>query len=71
MNNLSNAQLILKYRDEIIKLIKEDLNPSPEKLSCMISKLNKFNLQELERTYNMFYRFGVNTILDIIQEREV
>ena len=66
MNNLSNAQLILKYRDEIIKLIKEDLNPSEEQLSRMISKLNKFNLQELERTYNMFYRFGVNTILDIL-----
>ena len=66
MNNLSNAQLILKYRDEIIKLIKEDLNPSPEKLSRMISKLNQFNLQELERTYNMFYRFGVNTIFDVL-----
>ena len=66
MNNLSNAQLILKYRDEIIKLIKKDLNPSPEKLSRMISKLNQFNLQELERTYNMFYRFGVNTIFDVL-----
>lgn len=63
---MTNAQLILKYRDEIIKLIKEDLNPSEEQLSRMASKLNQFNLQELERTYNMFYRFGVNTILDIL-----
>ena len=63
---MTNAQLILKYRDEIIKLIKEDLNPSEESLSRMVSKLNQFNLQELERTYDMFYRFGVNTILDIL-----
>ena len=63
---MTNSQLILKYRDEIIKLIKEDLNPSKEQLSRMASKLNQFNLQELERTYNMFYRFGVNTILDIL-----
>ena len=63
---MTNAQLILKYRDEIIKLIKEDLNPSKEQLSRMASKLNQFNLQELERTYDMFYRFGVNTILDIL-----
>lgn len=63
---MTNAQLILKYRDEIIKLIKEDLNPSKEQLSRMASKLNQFNLQELERTYDMFYRFGVNTIFDIL-----
>lgn len=63
---MTNAQLILKHRDEIIKLIKEDLNPSKEQLSRMVSKLNKFNLEELERTYNMFYRFGVNTIFDIL-----
>ena len=65
---MTNAQLILKYRDEIIKLIKEDLNPSKEQLSRMASKLNQFNLQELERTYNMFYRFGVNTVLDVIEK---
>ena len=63
---MTNAQLILKYRDEIIKLIKEDLNPSKEQLSRMASKLNQFNLQELERTYDMFYRFGVNIIFDIL-----
>lgn len=63
---MTNAQLILKYRDEIIKLIKEDLNPSKEQLSRMASKLNQFNLQELERTHNMFYRFGVDTILGVI-----
>ena len=63
---MTNAQLILKYRDEIIKLIKEDLNPPEEQLSRMVSKLNQFNLQELERTYNMFYRFGVDTILGVI-----
>ena len=63
---MTNSQLILKYRDEIIELIKEDLNPSKEQLSRMASKLNQFNLQELERTYDMFYRFGVNTILDIL-----
>lgn len=63
---MTDRQLILKYRDEIIKLIKEDLNPSKEQLSRMASKLNQFNLLELERTYNMFYRFGVNTILDIL-----
>lgn len=63
---MTNAQLILKYRDKIIELIKEDLNPSEEQLSRMVSKLNQFNLEELERTYNMFYRFGVNTILDIL-----
>lgn len=63
---MTNAQLILKYRDKIIELIKEDLNPPEEQLSRMVSKLNQFNLQELERTYNMFYRFGVNTILDIL-----
>ena len=63
---MTDRQLILKYRDEIIKLIKGDLNPSNEQLSHMASKLNQFNLQELERTYDMFYRFGVNTILDIL-----
>ena len=63
---MTDRQLILKYRDKIIELIKEDINPPEEQLSRMASKLNQFNLEELERTYNMFYRFGVNTILDIL-----
>lgn len=57
-----------KYRDLIINQIKEELNPNNEKLQNIIKKLNDSTSDELERLYETFERFGVKTIIEIINE---
>lgn len=57
-----------KYRDLIIEQIKEELNLNNEKLQNIIKKLNDSTSDELERLYETFERFGVKTIIEIINE---
>ena len=57
-----------KYRDLIINQIKEELNFNNEKLQNIITKLNNSSSDELERLYETFERFGVKTIIEIINE---
>ena len=53
-----NRELGWKYRDLILKQIKEELNPTEEELQLMRDRLNKASSDELERTYEAFERFG-------------
>ena len=57
-----------KYRDLIINQIKEELNLNNEKLQNITKKLNNSTSDELERLYETFERFGVKTIIEIINE---
>lgn len=61
-----NAELCFKYKDLILKQIKEELNPSEEELQLMRDRLNKASFDELERTYEAFDRFGAKTIIEQI-----
>ena len=63
-----NRKLGWKYRDLIIEQIKEELNPNNEGLQNIITKLNNSTSDELERLYETFERFGVKTIIEIINE---
>ena len=62
-----NAELCFKYKDLILKQIREELNPSEEELQLMRNRLNKAGFDELERTYEAFDRFGVKTIIEQIK----
>ena len=55
-----------KYRDLIIKQIKDELNPNTEDLQKMTQRLNNSTSDELERSYQAFERFGVNVIMEQI-----
>lgn len=57
-----------KYRDLILKQIKEELNPTEEELQLMRDRLNKANSDELERTYEAFERFGVEAIMETVRK---
>ena len=61
-----NRELGWKYRDLILKQIKEELNPTKEELQLMIDRLNKASSDELERTYEAFERFGVEVIMETV-----
>ena len=57
-----------KYRDLILKQIKEELNPTEEELQLMRDRLNKASSDELERTYESFERFGVKVIMETVKK---
>ena len=52
------------YRELIIMQLKNELNPDEECLRKMVQRLN--NAGELERTYETFARFGVKTVMEIL-----
>lgn len=58
-----DKELGWKYRNLILKQIKEELNPTEEELQLMRDRLNKSSFDELERTYEAFDRFGVEVIM--------
>lgn len=62
-----DRELGWKYRDLILKQIKEELNPTEEELQLMRDRLNKANSDELERTYEAFERFGVKAIMGSVR----
>ena len=57
-----------KYRDLILKQIKEELSPTEEELQLMRDRFNKANSDELERTYEAFERFGVKVIMETVRK---
>mgnify|MGYP001128560767 FL=1 len=63
-----DRRLGFQYRDLIIEQIKKEINPSKERLQKMISILNNASSDELERTYEAFDRFGVQAIMDAVDE---
>ena len=63
-----DRELGWKYRDLILKQIKEELNPTEEELKLMRDRLNKANSDELERTYEAFERFGVEVIMEQVRQ---
>lgn len=63
-----DRKLGFQYRDLIIEQIKKEINPSKERLQKMISILNNASSDELERTYEAFDRFGVQAIMDAVDE---
>lgn len=54
------------YRELIIMQLNNELNPDEECLRKMVQRLNKANAGELERTYETFARFGVKTVMEIL-----
>lgn len=63
-----DRELGWKYRDLILKQIKEELNPTEEELQLMRDRLNKAGSEELERTYEAFERFGVEVIMEQVRQ---
>lgn len=63
-----DRELGWKYRDLILKQIKEELNPTEEELQLMRDRLNEARSDELERTYEAFERFGVEVIMETVRK---
>ena len=63
-----DRRLGFQYRDLIIEQLKKEINPSEERLQKMINRLNNASSDELERTYEAFDRFGVQSIMDAVCE---
>ena len=63
-----DRRLGFQYRDLIIDQIKKEINPSKERLQKMIDRLNNASSDELERVYEAFDRFGVQSIMDAVCE---
>lgn len=57
-----------EYKNLILKQIKEELNPTEEKLQLMRDRLNKASSDELERLYEVFERFGVKVIMETVRK---
>ena len=57
-----------KYRDLILKQIKEELSPTEEELQLMRDRLNKASSDELERTYEAFEIFGVRVVMETVRK---
>ena len=62
-----DVSLRIKYRDGILNQIKKEKNISNNDFRLIANRLSRANFDELERTYEAFERFGVNTIFDIIK----
>lgn len=57
-----------KYRDLIIDQIKNELNIFEDRVNKIMRILNKSSSDDLQRLYETFERFGVQTIFEIIYE---
>ena len=60
-----------KYRDAILNQIKKEINPSENDLMLMRDRLSKGTLDELERTYEAFERFGVKVVMDLVRQWKI
>ncbi len=63
-----DKKLGFQYRDLIIEQLKKEINPSEERLQRMINRRNNASSDELERVYEAFDRFGVQSIMDAVCE---
>ena len=57
-----------KYRDLIIAQIRNELNVSEDRVIKIMRILNKSSSDDLQRVYEVFERFGVQTIFEIFSE---
>lgn len=63
-----NASEGRKYRDLIIAQIRNELNVSEDRVNKIMRILNKSSSDDLQRVYEAFERFGVQTIFEIFSE---
>ena len=54
-----------KYRDLILNQLKSETEISDDQIGNIMKILNNSTSEELERTYEAFERFGVQTIFEI------
>lgn len=50
----------------ILDMIKEELNPSNDRLKKMKDRLKNATLDDVERLYDAFARFGVQNIFNVL-----
>lgn len=54
-----------RYVDQIINLIKQEIDLSEEQIQLVREEINTYTLDELERVYTKFKKSGVKNLLDI------
>ena len=52
------------FENLILNMIKEELDPSDDRLKKMKARLKSASLDEVERLYDAFARFGVQNIFN-------
>lgn len=57
-----------KYRDLILNQFKSETEISDDQIGNIMKILNNSTSEELERVYETFERFGVQTIFEIFSE---
>lgn len=65
---VGDISLRTKYKNAILEQIKRELHLSDNDFELIRDRLSKASVDELERTYEAFERFGVCTILNIIKK---
>ena len=70
MNNMIQGDVTegRKYRDLILNQLKSETEISDDQIGNIMKILNNSTSKELERTYEAFERFGVQTIFEIFSE---
>lgn len=70
MNNMIQGDVTegRKYRDLILNRLKSETEISDDQIGNIMKILNNSTSEELERTYEAFERFGVQTIFEIFSE---
>ena len=70
MNNMIQGDVTegRKYRDLILNRLKSETEISDDQIGNIMKILNNSTSEELERTYEVFERFGVQTIFEIFSE---
>lgn len=54
------------FENLILDMIKEELNPSDDRLKKMKDRLKNATLDDVERLYDAFARFGVQNIFNVL-----
>ena len=65
---IEDISMKFKYRDAILNQIKKEINPSETDLMLIRDRLNRSSLDELERMYESFERFGVKIIMELMKK---
>lgn len=70
MNNMIQGDVTegRKYRDLILNQLKSETEISDDQIGNIMKILNNSTSEELERAYEAFERFGVQTIFEIFSE---
>lgn len=65
---MADVSTKFKYREAILNQIKKEINPSENDIMLIQNRLCKATLDELERTYEAFERFGVKVVMDLVRQ---